>query len=138
MSNQLYDDARFKLSTGSFDWRAIDLVLTAWAGTPDYAQTDRTLSDIVGRGGVALGHSMPVTSKTVSSDGTVQTNQVIIPAVPIGQNVTWFTFAKRTATVNLSELIEFIDDVDGLPFVPNGLDMVINPDWVQDQGWWRP
>lgn len=137
--NQLYNKARYQMVTGVFNWPALDLVLTAWGGTPNYVQTDAMLTDIIGRGlGVVLGHSLPVTTKSVAPDGTVQTNQVVIPTVPIGQNVTWFTFSKRAGVLTASEPLYYIDDADELPFVPNGLDLVINPDWVQARGWFRP
>jgi hypothetical protein len=29
----------------------------------------------------------------------------------------------------------FIDDAEGLPFTPNGLDVLIEPDWLLERGW---
>ena len=31
-----------------------------------------------------------------------------------------------------------IDEAFELPFVPNGLDLVIQPDWLSARGWFRP
>jgi hypothetical protein len=136
--NNIYDDARVKLLTAAFNWPVTDLVLTAWPGTPNFVATDKTLSQITARGFTARGHSQAVTSKTVSADGTAQTNQVLIPTVPVGASVTWFTMSKRMATIALSELILYIDEAVELPFVPNGLDLIVNPDWLSNRGWWKP
>ena len=44
----------------------------------------------------------------------------------------------RKPTHNQSELVLFIDEAVELPFAPNGLDMVVTPDWSKNRGWWRP
>lgn len=138
MTNQLYDNARYRMVTGHFDWPAIDLVLTVWSGTPDYVQDDEFISEIVARGlATPQAHSQPVTFKSVAPDGTVQTNQVVVQAVPVS-TITWFTLSMRAATVLQSELLYYVDVAEVLPFASNGLDMVVNPDWVQARGWFRP
>jgi hypothetical protein len=136
--NDIYDDARVKLLTAALNWTTTDLVLSAWPGTPSFVPGEKTLSQIIARGYAVRGHSQVITSKTVSTDGTAQTNQVVIPSVPVGANVTWFTMSKRNATITLSEMILYIDEAIELPFVPNGLDMIVNPDWLSNRGWWRP
>lgn len=134
--NRPYNIARFRMLNDGLDWTLSDLRLTAWGGVPSYNPVDDAPSDIVGRGYTPLGVSLPVTQKTVSADGTAQTNQAVIPAVPIGPPVTWFTMHK---VVGLgSELILFVDDAVELPFDPNGLDMVVQPDWFDNRGWFRP
>jgi hypothetical protein len=130
--NGIYDQARYQLLTAQLDWRAVPLVLSAWGGTPLFDPTDETVADIIAHGFTEIGTSMPITHQTVSTDGTAQTDPVLIPAVPIGPSVTWFTFAAA------SQLILFIDDADELPFVPNGLDLIVQPDWLAGRGWWRP
>jgi hypothetical protein len=129
--NNAYDVARYGLMTGAFDWRAANLVLTAWSGTPVFSATDEIIADVAAHGPVARGSSLPITSKTVVPDGTAQTNQVVIPAVAIGDPITFFTMSNATA------LVLYIDDAIELPFIPNGLDMVIQPDWLEQRGWWR-
>ena len=136
--NSVYDETRVRLLTASLDWAALDLMLSAWAGTPDYTPTDTTIANIKGRGAVELGFSLPINSASVSVDGTAQTDQVVIPMVPIGPAVTWFTMSDRDAAHDQSKLIIFIDEATELPFVPNGLDLLVNPDWLQMRGWWRP
>lgn len=131
--NNVYDDARVKLLTALFDWTAYDLRLVAWSGTPSFLPTEKTVSQITGRGYAISGTSQVITSKTVSVNGTAQTNQLLLPAVPVGPPVTWFTMTKAG-----TDLILYIDDAEGLPFTPNGLDVPVTPDWLSNRGWWRP
>lgn len=134
--NSIYDKARLLLATAGLDWRATDLVLVAWAGVPKFVKTDLTVANIVTRGVTTLlGYSLTITTKAVAADGAMQTNDVVIPAVPVGPAVTHFTMCRRNATPNLSELLLYVDQAEGLPFDPNGLDMVVTPDWSLNRGW---
>jgi hypothetical protein len=136
MVNVPYDQARYWFVTASLDWPVTDLVLVAWAGTPNFVKTDKKVSDIVARGVTTLlGFSLAITEKGVAADGAAQTNDVVIPDVPIGPALTHFTMCRKNATPNLSELILFVDDAEGLPFTPNGLDIEVTPDWLQQRGW---
>ena len=135
--NDVYDFARVQLLTAQLDWRSIPLVLTAWSGTPLFVPSHQVIADIAAS--IAeLGHSMAITEQSVSADGTAQTNEVLIPGVPVGPDVTWFTMAWLKPIYTQSSLILFIDDAEGLPFEPNGLDIVVTPDWLENRGWWRP
>jgi len=134
--NQPYDIARYKFVTGTFDWLTMNLVLVAWSGTPNFVATDQHINDITGRGvTTARGVSLPITQKNVAADGTTQTNQVVIPDVAIGQPITHFTLVDDQ--VGGDTLLYFIDEALDLPFDPNGLDMVIMPDWLSMRGWFR-
>ncbi len=136
MANAPFDQARYFWATAGLDWRVTDLVLVAWAGTPNFVKTDKTVADIVTRGVTTLlGFSQVITAKSVAADGAMQTNDVIIPGVPVGPAVTHFTMCRRNATPNLSELLLFVDDALGLPLDPNGLDIEVTPDWLQQRGW---
>lgn len=134
--NVPYDQARYWLVRAELNWAFTDLVLVAWAGVPNFVKTDKTVANVVARGvNLLLGFSQVITQKSVATDGAAQTNDVIIPAVPIGPAVTHFTMCRRNVTPNLSELILFIDEAEGLPFAPNGLDIEVRPDWLQNRGW---
>ena len=135
--NTVYNYARYKLMTGSFDWTATDLMLTAWSGTPTFVAVDKTIANVVAHGLTERGSSLPITAKSVLADGTAQTNQVVIPAVTIGAPITFFTMSERKPTHAQSELILYIDEAIELPFIPNGLDMVVQPDWLSKRGWWK-
>lgn len=138
MANQIYDSARYKLMVATFNWTALDLVLTAWSGTPTFYKTDSLISNVAAHGATDRGSSLPVTQKVVTSEGVGQTNQVVIPAVAVGPDVTFLTLSNKKANYLQSELILFLDDVLGLPFVANGLDMLVQPDWLQARGWFKP
>lgn len=138
MVNTIYDKARVQLLTAEFDWLSMPLVLTAWSGTPTFIPTDETIADVVSHGAVELGSSMAITAQSVFPNGTAQTNRVVIPAVPIGPMVTWFIMSKKHSTHTQSQPILFIDTAEGLPFDPNGLDIAVEPDWLQSRGWFRP
>jgi hypothetical protein len=136
--NNIYDAARYKLMNALFSWTEADLMLTAWSGVPTFDPTNTLLSNITDLGGTDRGSSLTITSKTVNSQGVGQTNQVVIPAVAVGPDITFFTLSDRHPTYIQSELILFLDEVDGLPFVANGLDMLIQPDWLTFRGWFKP
>jgi hypothetical protein len=136
--NSLYDRARVELLTARIDWNIIDLVVSAWSGTPNFVATDTSIHDLKLRGANELGYSLPINGTSVWPDGSAQTDTVLIPEVPIGPDITWFTMAKKLPTHDDSTMILFVDDAEGLPFVTNGLDVVINPDWLQQRGWFKP
>jgi hypothetical protein len=136
--NTIYNEARRRLATAALDWTTVDLVLVAWSGAPSFMANDKTVADVASHGAVPVAYSIQIVNKAVSIDGTAQTDQVLLPKVPIGPAITHFTMCQRHATVpNMSQTILFIDDAEGLPFVPNGLDMVIEPDWLENRGWFR-
>lgn len=137
MTNSIYDDARYKLLTAGLNWTTIPLRLAAWGGTPNFVAADKTLANISARTPLR-GYSQPITSQTVDPGGTAQTNQVVIPKVPVGTDVTWFTMVRDVGLQTAAQLILYIDDAVELPFTPNGLDIVVQPDWLKQRGWFRP
>jgi hypothetical protein len=137
--NSIYDNARYQLLTAQLNWLTMPLVLSAWGGTPGFFPADVKIVDLVTRGFTELGFSMAIVGQTVTPDGFAKTNPVLIPEIPVGPSVTWFTFSRlNTSSHTQSQLVLFIDQADVLPFVPNGLDLVIQPDWLAKRGWWRP
>jgi len=130
--NQPYDLTRRRFVTAALNWPSLDLRLTALGGIPQFVAADTQISDITSRGTAVLGASLPIITKTVTADGTVQTDAVVIPEVPIGPDVTHFVLIEASGT-----LILYIDEAYVLPFVPNGLDIVVQPDWIEQRGWFR-
>jgi hypothetical protein len=130
--NAPYDTARYKFVTAGLNWLTTQLRLTAWGGVPQFVATDTMVSDLTTRGVPLLGTSQPITVTTVTPDGTAQTNKVVIPNVPVGPDVTHFTMGDTSG-----RLILFIDQALGLPFVTNGLDIVVQPDFLQQRGWFK-
>lgn len=138
MSNQPYDVARFRMLTANLDWPNLNLVLSLWSGTPAFVATHQLISHIKGAGGNELGVSLPVTLTSVPASGYAVTNNIVVPEVPIGPSVTWMTMSERVSPHDNSKLLLFIDEALDLPFVSNGLDIVITPDWLNQRGWFRP
>ena len=138
--NGIYDLARYQLLTAQFDWQTIPLVLSAWGGTPMFVPTDQTIADVASHGSPELGTSIPITAQSVAINGTAQTNHVLIPPIlPAGPIVTWFTMSRQYPTTHaFSQPILFIDEADELPFDPRGLEIIVQPDWLDERGWFRP
>ena len=84
-----------------------------------------------------VGDAGVLPGKTVSTDGTSQTNQVVIPTVAIGAPISFLTMSDRNVNQTLSTVILYIDEALDLPFIANGLDMVVQPDWLAKRGWWK-
>jgi len=128
----IYDNARLKFATAALDWRSANYLLTAWKGTKDFVPADANISMITSRGQAQqVGTSMPIVGKAVDTKGVMKTNAVVIQGIPAGNTVTFFVMALGT------EPMLFVDDVLGLPYLSNGLDIVVQPDWALAQGWCR-
>jgi hypothetical protein len=131
----IYDNFRQKLLTASFDWRSEDYLLTAWSGLPDFVPADASLTDILTRANATLqAMSLPILGKAVSFDGTAQTGPVVIQGIPATEVVSFFVMSADPS----DEPLLFIDDAEGLPWTSNGLDLVVQPDWLYERGWFRP
>lgn len=138
MGNQIYDNARRRLLTADLDWQTIELMLVPWDGVPDFVATDTKINNITARGALPRGYSDPITSQTVTTTGIGQTNLILIPDVEVGPDISWFTMCERKPVLSESELILFIDTGLDMPFTPNGLDLLVTPDWLSRRGWFKP
>jgi hypothetical protein len=136
--NDIYNHTRQRLLTATFDWRALSLALVAWQGTPDFDPTDIKVSAIDTRGGIRIGWSLAITGNTVTPEGIARSNPILIPTVPIGPDITWFTLVEEKVPRENSVPILFIDTAENLPYTPNSLDVLVNPDWTQNRGVWAP
>jgi len=137
--SNIYDWARAQLLTANLDWLDVNLVVSAWAGTKTFVPTDTTIAHVKARGAVERGYSLPIALTSVSTDGTAKTDPVLIPAIAPGTPILWFTMSEVASPHDNSKLILFIDHaIPELPFVPNGLDILLQPDWSTGRGWWRP
>ena len=136
---EIYNTTRVRLLKAAINWDTINLVAIAWAGDPDFNPEDDEVQDITVRGRVTkLGESLAINHTSVAPDGSAQTDQVLIPGIPVGQLVTWITLCERSANPDLHKLLIAVNDAVGMPFDPNGLDIIVNPDWLSARGWYRP
>ena len=137
MSNALYDQTRYNLLTAALNWLTVDLRLVIWGGVPSFVKTDKKIADIVARGYTMRGVSQDILQQSAGADGTAKSGNVIVPLVPIGANITWMTLTIGTVPAS-ADLVMFIDQANDLPFVPNGLDMLVTPDWAAGRAWFKP
>lgn len=139
--SDIYNRVRYSMLTGNFDWPSLSaLRLVAWDGELDFDAEDLTVNDIITRGlATKLGFSLPVTGLAVTVDGRAQTDPIVIPDLVMGNQITFFTFVELDGVdEDDSDLVLFVDDAFELPFSTNGLDVTVQPDWIQERGWWRP
>lgn len=135
--NKPYDAARVRMVTAALDWPATNIVLSLWSGTPTFDPKHTTVDSILSLGFKELGYSQVNANTTVAGDGTTQSDAMVIQNVPIGPDVTWMTMSESWSTHNSSKLLLYIDEAMFLPFVTNGLDIIVTPDWLQQKGWFR-
>lgn len=86
---------------------------------------------------VLVQESQAITGKAVTTDGYLQTSGVVFTSVPVVGSLTSFMMILRGADVPTSIPLLFIDTAVNLPFITNGLDVVVQPDWLQNRAWGR-
>ena len=135
--NALYNTARERMVKGIFDWAHLDVVLTAWSGPYHYDETNRYSGDIVTRGGISRAIALKNPTYGVTQEGIVQTAPYVFTTISIGEPVIFFTMSLRSSQAGLDELVCYLDEGFNLPYEPNGLEVVVQPDWLHKRGWFR-
>lgn len=136
--NRVYDVARFKFATAGINWNTAALRVLAYSDDPIFFPADTQIADITARAVTTLvSTSQPVTGKNVTTQGYLQTGNIVFPLVPIGLPITHMIIVDMPAAIEVATPLIYIDDAYDLPFVPNGLDVVVTPDWLQQRGWGR-
>jgi len=135
--NALYNTARERMVKGMFDWQALDVVLTAWSGPYQYDETNRYSGDIVSRKGIKRATALKNVASSATVEGIVQTAPYVFTTISIGEPVIFFTMSLRSSQVGLDELVCYLDEGFNLPYEPNGLEVVVQPDWLHQRGWFR-
>lgn len=126
MANALYDLGREAFLKKSIGWDADNIKVAACKST--YTRnlaTDQFLSDITA--GAIIATSPNLGTKTTAA-GVAGAANATIAAVPAGANITQLVIYKDTGSAATSPLIGNIDTATGLPFTPNGSDVVIGWD----------
>jgi hypothetical protein len=135
-----YAGIRERLLYNTFSWLSADLELQAWSGGHFNEQHVR-VSDLIASGGVPQSKSQEAASPFIRPGGYASSNALILPGTgfSVGASITFLTMNDRASGSAADPiLVLFIDDADGLPFVANGLDYVVEPDWLFKRAWWRP
>lgn len=132
--NSLYAKPRELMAKGLFNWPAIPVVLSAWNGPYVFDEGDVTAGDLVSHGAIHVMDSLAITNAHVKPGGYCTSDPALLPLVPAGLDVLFLTLANNTT----SEVIAYLDEAIGMPFTPNGLDWLVQPDWLPLRGWFRP
>jgi hypothetical protein len=137
--NTIYDIARSMFAKAQINWTTAPLRLLGYSGNPEFIATDDVIADITLRGNtLRIGVSLDIAAQNVSAEGYLMTDNVVLPAVPIGYPLTHMIMVSMPGSDPEAAMpILFIDDAEDLPFTPNGLDIVITPDWLLHRGWGR-
>lgn len=138
MTNSIYDGARYRFATGQLDWRAANLRLLAMQGTPNFVAADATVQALITRAiSTVFATSQVIPNKSVSSDGYLISDSALFPTPAVSTPITSFIMVLYGVDVPTSIPLLFIDTALNLPFTPNGLDVVVQPDWMQHRAWGR-
>jgi hypothetical protein len=137
--NQIYSSPRERMLLNQFNWPTLPLAMVACRGPYVFMEEDEILGDIVASGGQLVQLGLPLLGMTVIEGGYARTDTAVIPLVPASPDpVTFLVIVEMTGVTNEAKLIVYIDEAIGLPFVPNGQDQTVQPDWIAKRGWFRP
>jgi hypothetical protein len=133
--NALYDNARERMLSAQLNWASLNLLMTAWGGDPETSFDPSHLTQTVL--GTPLATSQPILTPDVRPGGYAQSSKALFPAIAMGTSVQFVVLCEANATPANRRLIAYLSDVSGLPFIPNGGDYLLKPDWLFSQGWFR-
>lgn len=136
-----YAAIRERLLYQSFNWQGAVLELQAWSAG-NFDETHIRTSDLTTAGGVLQSRSgVNFAPPWIVPGGYAASDRMILPGnlFQVGQQISFLTLSDRAGGNDADPLLVlFIDDAEGLPFIANGIDYVVTPDWLQFRGWWRP
>lgn len=137
--NALYALPRELLLKAALNWPTLAIYIQAWRGSYAFNEAHVTSADVTAAGGALVQTSLAATGAVVRPGGYGRTDPILLPTVPASPNpITFLTLSEITTLPGTHRLILFIDEAEGLPFVPNGLDQPVQPDWLNARGWFRP
>lgn len=136
--SSLYNRFRERLLSADIAWTGAEIGCVAWTGKYWFDETDRYVSDIVASNGAIVSVAERNVTAIAGVGGYAITDPMLFKNVPIGFPVSFLTLTFPSDTIGLSELICYIDHGEGMPFTPNGLDWIVQPDWLSRRGWFRP
>ena len=126
MANALFDKGRQKFLEGGIAWGTdtIKAVLVDHGVDTPNPSTDEFLSDITAGARIATSGALVNKSQT---SGVADADNVTIATVS-GATVESIVLYKDTGSAATSPLIAFFDTATGLPFTPNGGDVILEWD----------
>jgi hypothetical protein len=137
--NSLFDNARTLFASGGIRWipngDSIRVFLLTDAYTPDLTN-HKFLSDVPSNcrkgnnGNGNISDAILLTLKTPTA-GYCSAENIRVTAPPPGLNIDYVLFFKDSGDENTSELIGFMGEGSGLPFLTNGGDIDI--EWASSR-----
>jgi hypothetical protein len=124
--NQLYAGIRERAAKGLFNWPTVPAAVGAGRGPYVFDEAHASVTDIAAAGGTLVMFSFAV---------YVASNPALLPAIPVGAPVTFLILFDTTSGAQTP--LAYMEDGIGLPFTPNGLDWLVQPDWLDMRGWFR-
>jgi hypothetical protein len=137
--NRLYSRNRIKFLNTQFDWANRQMIMTCCRGPYTFDEEHITSDELVANGAELVASSLPMTGQTAMPGGYAMSDLIVVPAVPANTlPVTFLVLFDVTEAGTVGNVpLVYIDEAMGLPFVPNGLDQQIQPDWLNHRGWFR-
>ena len=136
--SDLYNAARIRMVTNQFDWVNIPARMLAFVDEYVFDEAHYDVGDM----GLATppAESLLLTNQHVGARGYVSSDGAWFQNVLLDQ--TWLFLVLVDATDETipanRPLIAFIDQGLNLPRRTNGQDEIVMPDWLHQQGWFRP
>jgi hypothetical protein len=129
MANFVPDKTREKWLKGdsTVAWHTVALKLALVRGYTANVSTHEFLSDVTGNGGAIVATSAALSSKTTVG-GVADAADVTFTAVPSGAACQHLVLYADTGTAATSPLIYVMDSITGLPYTPQGNDLVVTWD----------
>lgn len=136
--NAQYNLQRVRRATGAFNWPTLTCYMQAWRGAYVFDAAHETVSDVTASGGTLVATSLALLDQQVTSGGYLRSGPVAIPAIAPSSPITFLLLVRDTGGGAAAYApIAYYDDAIGLPFTPNGLEWLIQPDWLSERGWLR-
>jgi hypothetical protein len=130
--NQLYARVREQMAKAQFNWVGLVVHPFIWRGPYVFSEAHVSATDVASAGGAPVMAGAQLTGMLVKPGGYCTSYPALLPAVAVGAPVTFMTLVDGS-----QNLIAYIDEAVGLPFTPNGLDWLVQPDWLPRRGWFR-
>lgn len=127
MANSLYNITRQTYLTATQAWTAFTPKVVLLTSGYTFDEAHEYLDAIAP--GARLGTPQPILTLT-ANDGKANGSGVTFSSLPIGQEVTAVAIFDDTGVEATSQLIAYIDEARGLPFVTTDGDLIVQWDAV--------
>lgn len=121
MANALYPKGKEKILAAGINFASDTIKAVVVTSAYTFSTSHEFLSDL---GATVVGAAQTLANKTVTN-GAFDADDVTFPTLAAGSTVKAVILFKDTGVAGSSALIDYIDDVTGLPLATNGGDVQI-------------